>query len=159
MNFVFILITVAFTFISYLFLQYTASAYPVNPNITTGFREITISYAPLTTPINITGYDFEVNLANRPNYFVPFSSYSMNVYPNHTIKNLLIGETIAYRVVARVNGKEPWNGLTSGWRNVSTKSSSLAQVSGDENFYIFFSLFDDLDDHSKCHQQRIIILL
>lgn len=112
-----------------VFVGFVASVYPVNPNITTGFREITISYEPLKTPINITNYDFEVILANRPNYFVPFSSYSMNVYPNHTIKNLLIGETISYRVGARVNGKEPTKDEFSDFRNVSTKRSSLAQVS------------------------------
>ena len=89
----------------------------------------------MTTPENITGYDIEVMLANPPSYFVSSSHLNLNTYPNVTIDNLLLGETIKYRIGAQVNHVQPKEGDYSPYYNVSTESSKLVPVPG-KFFYL-----------------------
>ena len=68
-------------------------------------------------------------LANKPSYFVHFTRVVMTPDPNVTIKDLLIDDTIKYRVVYNINGKNPTTNDYSPFYNVKVKESNLANVS------------------------------
>lgn len=120
-------------------LSFKACLYPSSPVIIRDFREITIQYNKTRQPAGSISYAFDIELLNHPDYFVPFTQNSFEPNANLTIKNLLIDETIKYRVAYVINGKEAKKEDYSQYQDVSTKKASLAEVSGKSLSNSFFN--------------------
>ena len=122
-----------------MFHEYTACIYPSStPNIIQDFREITIRYNTSGLVGNIS-YFFDVKLANRPSYFVPFDQLTFTKDPNVTIRNLLSDETIKYRVAMSINGSTVNEQDYSAYKNVLTKKKSLAEVSSKCSRFVHYN--------------------
>ena len=77
-------------------------------------------------------YDFEVKLATEPDYFVPFSMFVTTASNVSTISidDLLIDETIKYRVRTFINGTKGSEADFSPYYDISVLKASQAVVSG-----------------------------
>ena len=91
-------------------------------------------------------YDFEVKLATVPHYFVPFfmSVTTASNVSAISIGDLLIDETINYRVRTLINGRIESDADFSPYYNISVLKASQAVVSGIifDIIIIFLQVFD-----------------